>query len=51
MPEHKFTPVIMLSTESADAIKAKTKDAGARAYITKPFQPSQLVDAVRRLIV
>ena len=51
LTDHKFTPVIMLSTESSDAMKAKTKEAGARAFVTKPFQPSQLIDAVRRLVV
>ena len=48
---HKFTPVIMLTTESQEAKKAEGKAAGARAWITKPFQPSQLVDAVNRLCV
>ena len=46
---YKFTPVIMLTTESQDSKKAEGKAAGARAWITKPFQPSQLVDAVTRL--
>lgn len=46
---HKFTPMIMLTTESQDAKKAEGKAAGVRAWITKPFQPSQLVDAVQRL--
>jgi two-component system chemotaxis response regulator CheY len=48
---YKFTPVIMLTTESQDAKKAEGKAAGARAWITKPFQPSQLVDAVGKLCV
>jgi two-component system, chemotaxis family, chemotaxis protein CheY len=48
---HKFTPVIMLTTESQEAKKAEGKAAGARAWITKPFQPSQLVEAVNRLCV
>lgn len=48
---HKFTPVIMLTTESQESKKAEGKAAGARAWITKPFQPSQLVDAVNRLCV
>jgi two-component system chemotaxis response regulator CheY len=46
---YKFTPVIMLTTESQEAKKAEGRAAGARAWITKPFQPSQLVDAVNRL--
>jgi two-component system chemotaxis response regulator CheY len=48
-PVHKFTPIIMLTTESQDAKKAEGKAAGVRAWITKPFQPSQLVDAISRL--
>jgi two-component system chemotaxis response regulator CheY len=51
LPSHKFLPVIMLTTESQEAKKAEGKAAGARAWITKPFQPSQLVDAVNRLVV
>ena len=51
LPACKFTPVIMLTTESQDAKKAEGRAAGARAWITKPFQPSQLVDAVNRLCV
>lgn len=50
-PAHKFLPVIMLTTESQDAKKAEGKAAGARAWITKPFQPSQLIDAINRLCV
>jgi two-component system, chemotaxis family, chemotaxis protein CheY len=48
---YKFTPVIMLTTESQEAKKAEGKAAGAKAWITKPFQPSQLVDAVNKLCV
>jgi two-component system chemotaxis response regulator CheY len=50
-PAHKFTPVIMLTTESQEAKKAEGRAAGARAWITKPFQPSQLVEAVNKLCV
>ncbi len=48
---YKFTPVIMLTTESQEAKKNEGRAAGARAWITKPFQPSQLVDAVNKLCV
>lgn len=48
---YKFTPVIMLTTETQEAKKNEGRAAGARAWITKPFQPSQLVDAVNRLCV
>ncbi len=49
MAAHRFVPVIMLTTESQESKKAEGKAAGVRAWITKPFQPSQLVDAVSRL--
>lgn len=49
MPSYKFTPVIMLTTESQESKKAEGRAAGAKAWITKPFQPSQLVDAVGKL--
>ncbi len=48
---YKFTPVIMLTTESQESKKAEGRAAGARAWITKPFQPSQLVEAVNKLCV
>jgi two-component system chemotaxis response regulator CheY len=50
-PQHKFTPMIMLTTESQDAKKAEGKAAGVRAWMTKPFQPSQLIAAVNMLCV
>ncbi|XVJ69419.1 MAG: response regulator [Rhizobacter sp.] len=48
---YKFTPVIMLTTESQESKKAEAKASGARAWITKPFQPSQLVEAAARICV
>lgn len=51
MAAYRFTPVIMLTTESQESKKAEGRAAGAKAWITKPFQPSQLVDAVNRLCV
>jgi len=41
--------VIMLTTESADDKKAKARAAGARAWLTKPFQPSTMLDAVAKV--
>jgi len=48
---YKFTPVIMLTTESQEAKKSEGKAAGARAWIPKPYQPSQKVEAVNKLCV
>lgn len=48
---YKFTPVIMLTTESGDDKKAEGKAAGVRAWVVKPFQPPVLLDAVFKLIL
>ncbi len=50
-PRHKFTPVIMLTTEGQDTTKEQGRAAGARAWIVKPFHPKQLLDAVSKLIL
>ncbi len=50
-PRHRFTPVIMLTTEGADGKKEQGRSAGAKAWITKPFNPPQLLDAVSKLIL
>lgn len=46
---HKFTPVLMITTESRPEIKEEGKAAGVRGWIVKPFQPSQLVAAAAKL--
>ena len=50
-PRHKFTPVVMLTTEGQDAKKEQGKAAGAKAWIVKHFNPPQLLDAVSKLIL
>jgi two-component system chemotaxis response regulator CheY len=50
-PTSRFTPVIMLTTEAGDDLKQQGRAAGAKAWITKPFQPQTLVDAVGKLIL
>ncbi|MFZ4758639.1 MAG: response regulator [Burkholderiaceae bacterium] len=49
LPNYKFTPVIMLTTEAGDAKKEAGRAAGARAWIVKPFNPPVLLDAVAKL--
>jgi len=46
----KFTPVIMLTTESEEQKIKEGKDAGASGWLVKPFQPEQLVDVVKKLV-
>jgi two-component system chemotaxis response regulator CheY len=50
-PNYRFTPVIMLTTEAGEDKKAAGRAAGAKAWITKPFQPSVMLDAVSKLVM
>ncbi|NTV11436.1 MAG: response regulator [Zoogloea sp.] len=50
-PAYKFTPVIMLTTEAGEARKREGQAAGAKAWVVKPFQPQQMLDAVSKLCV
>jgi len=51
MPAYKFTPVIMLTTESAEAKKAEGQAAGAKAWVVKPFRPEVMLGAVQKLVL
>jgi two-component system chemotaxis response regulator CheY len=46
----KFTPVLMLTTESHDAKKQAAKTAGATAWLVKPFNPEQLLKVVAKVV-
>lgn len=47
---YRFTPIIMLTTESQDTKKAEGKSAGATGWIVKPFKPEQLVAVVKKVL-
>ncbi|WPN98356.1 response regulator [Pseudomonas sp. MUP55] len=51
MANYKFTPIIMLTTESQESKKAEGQAAGAKAWVVKPFQPAQMLSAVSKLIL
>ncbi|MEO8299168.1 MAG: response regulator [Burkholderiales bacterium] len=51
LPAYKFTPIVMLTTESQDAKKREGQEAGAKAWIVKPFKPDQLLGVVQKLIL
>ncbi len=45
---YKFTPIVMLTTESQESKKQEGRQAGASGWIVKPFTPEQLTDIVRK---
>jgi two-component system chemotaxis response regulator CheY len=50
LPAYRFTPMLMLTTESAGDKKAAGKAAGATGWIVKPFDPQQLIATINRVI-
>jgi two-component system chemotaxis response regulator CheY len=50
MPTSKYTPVLMLTTESQASLKQEAKAAGATGWIVKPFQPAKLLEVIRKVL-
>ncbi len=48
---YRFTPIIMLTTESDEMRKLEGQSAGAKAWVVKPFQPAQMLAAVSKLVL
>lgn len=48
--KYKFTPILMLTTESDDSKKNEGKQAGATGWIVKPFNPEQLLRVIERVL-
>jgi len=48
--KNKFTPVIILTTESEPELKKKGVELGATAWIVKPFNPDQLLETIKKVI-
>jgi len=48
LEDHKFTPILFLTTESQESKKMEGKAAGASGWIVKPFEPEQLVAVIKR---
>ncbi|MBJ6725122.1 response regulator [Geomesophilobacter sediminis] len=49
-PEHRFTPIVFLTTESREEFQSQGNDAGATAWLTKPFSPKSLIDVIRQVV-
>jgi len=49
-PRHRFTPVIVLTTEGRESWKEKGKEARATGWIVKPFRPEELLEVARKLL-
>jgi two-component system chemotaxis response regulator CheY len=50
MDNFKYTPFIMLTTEAGEAKKQAAKEAGAKAWVQKPFQVATLLAAIAKFV-
>ncbi len=48
-PSYKSTPILILTTESDQSVKAAGKAAGATGWIVKPFTPDKLIQVVNKV--
>jgi two-component system chemotaxis response regulator CheY len=46
----RFTPILVLTTESGAAKRAEARSAGASGWLVKPAQPVELLETIKRLL-
>ena len=51
LPAFKFTPILMLTTESQGDKKQEGRAAGATGWIVKPFDPQKLLDTIAKVLL
>jgi two-component system chemotaxis response regulator CheY len=50
LPDFKYTPILMLTTEAGANKKQEGKAAGATGWLVKPFNPEQLLSTINRVL-
>ena len=50
LPQYRSVPILMLTTESSDAMKTQGKASGATGWLVKPFDPQKLLEVVKKVI-
>lgn len=48
--EYKFTPILMLTTETDQNMRDRAKRMGVRAWLVKPFQPPVMLSTIAKLL-
>lgn len=47
---YRFTPIVMLTTESSEKKRSEGQLAGAKAWMVKPFLPERLLSVVEKIV-
>lgn len=48
--DYKSVPILLLTTESSDAMKSQGRAAGATGWLVKPFDPATLLEVVQKVL-
>jgi two-component system chemotaxis response regulator CheY len=48
--QFRFIPILVLTTEAEESVIEKGRAAGAAGWLLKPFQPEQLLWAVKKVV-
>lgn len=46
LPQFKYTPIILLTTETNESLQREGREAGATGWLSKPFNPEKLLHLV-----
>ena len=49
-PSHRDIPIVVITTEGAQEDRERALALGADDYITKPIQPTRIVEVAKRLL-
>lgn len=50
LPKYKYTPILLLTTESSMDKKSAGREAGATGWLVKPFNPEKLLATVAKVL-
>ncbi|MCX4193868.1 response regulator [Methylophaga sp. OBS1] len=50
LPDYRFTPILVLTTEAGPEKKQEGRAAGATGWLVKPFNPDQLLATVKKVL-
>ncbi len=50
LPRYKIAPILVLTTESSEAMKTEGRAAGATGWLVKPFDPKRLLEVVKKVL-
>lgn len=50
LPSYSSTPIVVLTTEASDSMKAQGRAAGATGWMVKPFEPVKLLEVAKKVM-